>query len=243
MNLKHEFPLDKKNLTTFDVFLVYFKNYFFQSRTVAIMTLVLSTFAIAAPEDKPNKREQRKLIDYEKKFTKIPPAQSPAKISEDDEDIIEEEKQKYFFSYPSSLSLRTGAAANFKELNKDNGDKKVPVLFGFKYMLKSENSKHQEYGLDLLSGNESILYINGGYKYIIDHTDGLRPYYKIGAAIRFDPGDHLETPFDFKSYSVVGSVGLEDLMSDPHSFRLDLDIHWGKEDFLAMLGLGWSWAF
>lgn len=227
----HVHPLTKKLSVISDVLLVYFKNYFFQSSTVLIMTLVLSSNSFAAPEDNPNQRSQQKLIDYEKKSTNTPLAQR-----------LDEEKETYFFAYSSSLSTRMGVGVNFKELNKKDGDKKIPILLGFKYMLSSENSKHQEYGLDLLSGNKSVLYVNGGYKYIIDHTNSLRPYFKIGAAMRFDEGDHLETPFDFKSYSLVGSMGLEDLINDPNSFRLDLDIHWGKEDFLVLIGLGWSLA-
>jgi hypothetical protein len=204
------------------------------------MTLVSSSIAFAAPDENKNERRKHSLIEYEikkEKTTGPQPVQPPA------EEFEEIEKETYFFPHQSAFSMRTGAALNFKELNKKDGDKKVPILLGFKFMLHSENSKHQEYGLDLLSGTESVLYVNGGYKYIIDHTSSLRPYYKIGAALRFDQGDRLETPFDFKSYSLVLSAGLEELMKDPHSFRLDLDVHLGEEDFLAMIGLGWSWAY
>lgn len=204
------------------------------------MTLAASSISLAAPEDKNTERRKHSLIEYEvkkEKATSQKPAQTPAEISND------VERETYFFPYHRAFSMRTGATLNFKELSEKDGDKKVPILFGFKFMLNSENSKHQEYGLDLLAGTESVLYVNGGYKYIIDHTSNLRPYYKIGAGLRFDQGDHLETPFDFESYSLMLSAGLEDLMRDPHSFRLDLDLLVGKEDFLAMIGLGWSFAY
>lgn len=213
---------------------------FFQYGIAVIMTLVSSSISFAAADETKTERRKHSLIEYEvkkEKTTATNPAQPPG------EETVQFEKETYFFPYHAAFSMRAGAALNFKELNEKDGDKKVPILLGFKFMLNSENSKHQEYGLDLLSGTESVLYVNGGYKYIIDHTSSLRPYYKIGAALRFDQGDHLETPFDFKSYSLLGSVGLEDLINDPHSFRLDLDILWGKEDFLAMIGFGWSFAY
>lgn len=207
------------------------------------MTLVLSSFAIAAPGDKPEQKEPKKLIEYEKNSSQLPPAQSPVLKFDNNEDIAPEEKETFFYSHKSGISLRAGAAADFDELNKTDGDKKAPIVLGGKFMLASENSKHQEYGVDLLSGNKSVMYINGGYKYITDHTSSLRPYYKLGAAMRFDEGDHLETPFDFKSYSLMASFGLEDTWKNPHSTRVDLDILWGKEDFLAMVTVGWTLGF
>lgn len=208
------------------------------------MTLVVGNYAIAAPEYKTDSQEKDSLIQLEiKKANEQYPKPSTLLNDEDKDEIPTPEKEKYFFSYASAVSLSAGGALNFKELNKKNGDKKIPIALGFNYMLKSENSKHQEYGFHLLSGDESTLYIRGGYKYIIDHTSSLRPYYKIGAAMRFDPGDHIETPFDFKSYSLVGSVGIEDLTTDPQSLRVDLDIYWGREDFLAICSLGWTYAF
>jgi hypothetical protein len=199
------------------------------------MTLVIANSAFAAPEDSIDNSVHKDLIKLEMEKSKEPPVKSPA-------DDSFTEKEKYFFSYTSALSLRAGGALNFNELNKKNGDKKIPIAFGFNYMLKSENSKHQEYGFDLFSGDNPVFYARGGYKYIIDHTSDLRPYYKIGAAMRFDPGDHIETPFDFKSYSLVASAGIEDLTTDPHSIRVDLDIFWGKEDFLALCSIGWTYA-
>lgn len=213
---------------------------------VLIVTLVLTNYAIAAPEDKTDNKEDKSLIQLEIKKSKEQHSNNSTLLkanSEVGDETIEPEKEKYFFSYPSAVSLTAGGALNFKELSKKDGDKKVPIVLGFNYMLKSENSKHQEYGFHLLSGNESTLYIHGGYKYIIDHTSSLRPYYKIGVAMRFDPGDHIETPFDFKSYSVVGSAGIEDITSDPQSIRVDFDIYLGREDFLAICSLGWSYAF
>lgn len=203
----------------------------------------MGQFSYAAPEDKPDPKKQNSLIQLEMKKSKEPPVKRPAILQNQEEETLPEEREKFFFGYQSAISLRTGGALNFKELKKDDGDKRIPILLGMNVMLKSENSKHQEYGFDLLTGKDSVLYIRGGYKYIIDHTSDFRPYYKIGAAMRFDQGDHLETPFDIKSYSIVASAGLEDLTSDPNSLRVDFDIYWGPEDFLGIVALGWSYAF
>lgn len=197
--------------------------------TLVVCNLTFIQSIQAAPSDNEDAQKKSTLLEYDQKVQK-------AKTSEPDE-------TSSFYPYDESFSIRLGGALDFKELNKTNGDKDIPILIGMRYMLPSQNSKHQEYGVDLLTGDKSRLYLNGGYKYIIDHTDNLRPYYKFGAALRFDEGDRIETPFDFKSWSAVVSVGLEDVMTDPNSFRLDLDLHWGKKDFIAMIGLGWSLGF
>ena len=204
---------------------------------LANLTFISPTFS--APDDK-IEQKRKSLIQYDQKV----PVQAPAPVAtSDSEENDEDETPKYFFSHDESISLRTGGAIDFKELEKTDGDKDIPILLGLRYMLPSSNSKHQEHGVDLLMGDKSRLYLQAGYKYIIDHTNGLRPYYKFGVSMRFDEGDHMETPFDFKSYAIVGSVGLEDLIKDPHSFRVDLDIHVGREDFLALVVLGYSLAF
>ncbi len=182
----------------------------------------------AAPNDGANS-QRKSLIQLEQQKDKAVVPQ-----------FADEDTPKFFFSYEESFTLRMSSAIDFKELEKKDGNKDLSLVFGMKYMLKSSNSKHQEYGIDLVTGRSSRLYLNGGYKFIIDHSEALRPYYKVGAAIRFDEGDHLETPFDLKSWSLVMSAGLEDLIKDPSSLRVDLDIFMGKEDFLALVSLGWS---
>lgn len=196
--------------------------------------MVVANSVFAAPEYTIDNPVEKDLIKLEMKKPEKTPSKKPS---------FTLETEKYFFGYSSALSLRVGAALNFNELNKTDGNKRIPMALGFNYMLKSENSKHQEYGFDLFTGSHPIFYARGGYKYVIDSTDSLRPYYKIGAALRFDPGDHIETPFDIKSYSLVGSIGIEDLTTDPHSLRVDLDIFLGKEDFLALCSIGWAYAF
>lgn len=205
------------------------------------MTLVLPTFSNAAPKINMDVNPRPHNIASEEKSTKIDPIPAPEiKIIESEENYGD---KKTFFPYDSSFTIRSGAAINFKELRKEPHNSETPVVVGFKYMQESKNSTHHEYGMDLITADDPLFFLNWGYKFIIDHTDNLRPYYKLGLGMRFDEGDHLETPFDFKSYSLLASVGLEDLLSDPHSVRLDLDLHAGTEDFLILLCVGWAYAF
>ncbi len=211
--------------------LFYFRIMPFLYSLFILMTLVVPT-SYAAPGDIHPRSKGKSLIDIEKNKTNQIYSGSPKSNSD-----------AYFFPYKSSFSMRTGAVFNFEELNKKDGDKKIPILLGAQYMLESENPKHQEYGVNYFFHDKPKLYIHGGYKYIVEHTERLRPYFKAGLAIRFDEGDYLETPFDLKSYSLVASAGIEDITKDPNSIRVDFDIHWGPKDFLAICALGWSTAF
>lgn len=203
--------------------------------TLVVCNLTFICFSFSAPVENTNIQTKKNLIQHEQKTS---PSLRPEKS-----DSTSDEAPQFFFSYEESFTIRASVGLNFKELKKTEGDKDPWLVLGMRYMLPNTTAHHQEYGLDLATDDNSRLYVSGGYKHILDRTENLRPYFKIGAAIRFDEGDKLETPFDFKSWSLVGSMGIEDLIKDPHSLRADLDLFWGKEDFLALISFGWSIAF
>jgi hypothetical protein len=224
MKLKHELSL------AFDLFLVYFKKHVFHIHVTIIMTLVLSIHCPVAAKDSIEFHPQSTLLNYEKKATKVGSAAAPGILS-----IESEQEDKTVFPYDSSLSLRTGVAANVRELRKPESDKNLPLLLGMKYMRSSSTNKHQEYGFDVITGAKHLFYINGVYKFIVDATYDVRPYYKLGLAMRFDEKD--------PRYSMVAGIGVETLVELPHSLRGDLDLYLGPRDFLILLCVGWSRAF
>jgi hypothetical protein len=237
MKFEHEHPLE-----FFNLFLVYFKKQLLKTWPVLIVTFVLTPHLNAAATDNTGPTKKSTLLEYDKKVTKEESDFHTAPQIQYVETEQNNQDKKTFFPYTSSLSIEAGAAANFKELDK-HSNYGYPGAIAFRYMLDSNNSDHHEYGFDLITGKDPIFYLDWGYKHIFDHTDYFRPFFKLGFSMRFDEGDHLETAFDLKSYSLVATLGLEKFLHDPGSMRLDLDMHLGTEDLLLLLCLGWSHAF
>jgi hypothetical protein len=112
---------------------------------------------------------------------------------------------------------------------------------GIQYMLDSPTQKHLEFGVDLHS--EHKLFVNGGYKYVFNSTEIVRPYLKAGVNLRFDAGDRLETPSDLDSYSVLLAAGAEDLMVYDQSLRIDIEFYIGGSEFMSVLAVGYSFGW
>jgi hypothetical protein len=146
--------------------------------------------------------------------------------------------ESYFYDRTEALSFRLGTAPDFRGLN--HGDNNTPWLMGMDYTFDSSTWRHFEVGVDLYSSHK--LYLIGGYKFIYDRTEDFRPYLKIGASMRFDQGDHLETPFDPDSYALMVAMGAEDLLIYHQSLRLGLEFYGGGSDFMAVIFMGYSWG-
>lgn len=144
-----------------------------------------------------------------------------------------------FYDISQSVSFHLGLAPDFRKLN--HGEHNTPWFWGFDYTFKSSTMRHFELAADLYSNNK--LYILGDYKFIFYQTEELRPYLRTGLSLRFDEGDHLETPFDLKSYGFVFGGGVEDIMHGYQSLRIGLDFYLGHKSFTALILLGYSWGF
>lgn len=152
-----------------------------------------------------------------------------------------EEGESYFYNHEESLALRLGLNYDFGN-PPDPEDEDPSAQFGFIYMFESKGSTHVEAGFDLFPKREEFL-IHAGLKFIHMYTESFRPFYRLGAALKLDSGDKFNTPIKTENYFIFGGLGFEDVISDPLSFRVDLELFYSLDNILFLVQTGLSFGF
>jgi len=143
------------------------------------------------------------------------------------------EEKEYFYTYKQSISPRIGV------LVFDTDE--LFFLFGFHYMLASNNSPWHEIGTDLVSNGTGNF--NWCYKWVFFETTRTRPFVKAGANLKLDPSLGLSNFVALQNYSLKIAIGIEDMLADPLSGRIDLEGLIGMSGYNYSLVLGYSWAW
>lgn len=143
--------------------------------------------------------------------------------------------ENYFYPYQSSISPRFGVFFDSQNLTS------IQYIFGFNYLAESVTNRHWEFGADLYSNANGSL--SGGYRWIFFPNDKFRPYAKAGGSLLMVPSDGLGNFISLSHYRVLGAVGFEDILRDPMSVRIDLEVAVGTQRSSVQLCVGYSWAW
>ncbi len=183
-------------------------------------------FVDPVSEEKPPTDEQRAL-EQSVDIAPAPPA-SPR----------EARRLGYFYKYRNAITAFYYAGADSKNITED----KSPFIqrFSLQFLFPTENLHALEASADLFSDNSGALGLS--YRWIFSRTR-LRPYTKLGAAVRIDPDDQLAALLRLKNYQLRGSVGFEQTLGDPVSLRFDAELIASGRSVEALAGLGLVWAW
>jgi hypothetical protein len=140
----------------------------------------------------------------------------------------------YFYRYHRALSLRGGGEIALSDL-KNPG----PVM-GILYWFPIRNLDGLEAGADLT--RDGFGTIHAGLRTALGN-ERFRWFYKWGAGIRVVASDQLVTFVRPRNWQLRGAGGFEVTLSDPFSFRVDVDAIYGIERSVvdATVGLAFAW--
>jgi hypothetical protein len=144
----------------------------------------------------------------------------------------------FFYPYQCSMSPRLGALYDLK--NSSDGQQ-IDYIVGFNYMFHSVTSRHIEIGADLFSIGLGRLH--GGWRWIYQEHSRFRPFSKLALGLEYDGAEGLGSFLDFGNYQVIATGGLEYMIIDPASLRLDLDVTFSRDRLFTSLTIGYSWAW
>ncbi len=144
---------------------------------------------------------------------------------------------EYFHKYRRGLSFMGGPVIDTKRIQ----NKESALMRGsIRYLFKDRELRGFEAGADLDSDATGAIHLTR--RWIYSQTR-FRPYEKLGLAIRIDPDDQLGTFLRYQHYQLRAGAGFEALISDPASFRLELEASASFHSLQAALvgGLVWAW--
>lgn len=150
-----------------------------------------------------------------------------------------EEQLKPPKSYPYHHAITPRISALI-DMEKIIDEKKLDYLIGFTYLFKKYYSPKWELGIDI--GNNSIAFLNFSRRWIFNERQGLRPYFKLGLTHKMEAKGKLANISNLEAFLGRASLGIEDLLSDPYSFRMEIEVAVGKNDFLGFFSIGYSWG-
>lgn len=156
--------------------------------------------AAAPPE---NENEMRKSIDI------APPPPVPPGY---------ERKQEYFHKYRQAISAQIGLVYDTKAAS-DGTD--TLSRASVQYMFTTEGRLNFEGGADLLSDGSGAIHVSQRKIY---GQSRFRPFIKAGAGVRIVPADQLATFLRHENYQIRAGGGLEHLVRDPYSVRIELEL-------------------
>lgn len=144
----------------------------------------------------------------------------------------------FYYPYKRSISPRVGFVFDPDKL-RDN--KELVFLFGFVFMLPSESADHWELGFDVHTGGVGYLQFNR--RWVASHTEKFRPFLRGGISSRMKGEQGFASIVNQDNIQLRLGFGFEDLLINPLSAAVGLDLGIGMDQtFLAVL-LGYSWAW
>jgi hypothetical protein len=145
--------------------------------------------------------------------------------------------EEIYFPYRSAISARLGMGSEAKMFSKNE----YYYLYGLLYQFPNEHGKHWEAGADVMNDGKGILSI--GWKKRFTPTEAIRPYYKLGFAVRIDPSEQLTTFLRNENYQLRPAAGFEYFLEHPSSIRLEIESWVSNREFGFHLCMGYSYAF
>lgn len=140
----------------------------------------------------------------------------------------------YFFRYRHALSFRAGMEIAPSDLNNPG------PLLGLMYWFPLQDLRGVEVGADL--GRDGNGTLHAAYRHMLGN-EKLRWFYKLGAGIRIVAKDQLVTFLRLSNWQFRASGGLEWTISDPLSFRADLDGIMASERPVIQVTIGLALAW
>lgn len=156
----------------------------------------------------------------------------PAKV-----DRVERAGDDYFYRYRHAVTGRTGITADTNSAGSGGG---TPFLLGAIFMLTTEELESYEIGADLLSTGKGTVHADLRTEF---SRGDFRPFVKYGAGMIIDPSDQLAAFLRYQNYQLRGTVGLEQLINDPASFRLEIDLALALSSVQLTFAFGYVWAW
>lgn len=146
--------------------------------------------------------------------------------------------KSYYYPYKRSISPRVGFVFDPDKL-RDN--KELVFLFGFVFLLPSESADHWELGFDVHTGGLGYLQFNR--RWVASHTEKFRPFLRAGISSRMKGEQGFASIVNQENVQLRIGLGFEDLLINPLSAAVGMDLGIGSDQtFLAVL-LGYSWAW
>ncbi len=145
--------------------------------------------------------------------------------------------EEVYFPYRSSISPRLGFGTESKKLSKNE----YHYLYGLLFQFPSDHAEHWEAGADVINDGKGVLSI--GWKKRYRPTEAVRPYTKIGFAVRVDPSEQLTTFLRNENFQIRPATGFEYFLEHPSSIRLELETWISRSELGLHLCMGYSYAF
>lgn len=154
------------------------------------------------------------------------------------EQAKDREDKPYYYPYKKSISPRIGFVFDPDKLREKL---ELVFLFGFVFLLPSETSNHWEVGFDVHTGGVGYLQLNR--RWIFTSTEKFRPFVRAGISSRMKSEQGFASIVNQDNVQLRLGFGFEDLLINPLSAAVGMDLAVGADQtFLAVL-LGYSWAW
>jgi hypothetical protein len=148
------------------------------------------------------------------------------------------DETSFYYPYKRSVSPRVGFVFDPDKLRDS---KELVFLFGFVFMLPSESADHWELGFDIHTGG--VGYFQFNRRWVATHTEKFRPFLRGGISSRMKAEQGFASLVNQDNIQLRLGFGFEDLLINPLSAAVGLDLAVGMDQtFLAVL-LGYSWAW
>ncbi|MCB0393878.1 MAG: hypothetical protein KDD25_04935 [Bdellovibrionales bacterium] len=204
---------------------------------VLMSLLVVEPQAFAAKTDGP--AEDEAILDPKPKETvdSDDPKFKTMEITKPKEEK-ENKEPEYVYLHNESLGPRIGLIFDPAELS----NQKLPdYLLGLNYMFASKTGTHWDLSVDVNSNASGHMIFSR--RWVFYRLERFRPHTKTGLALLLSPVDGLGSFLRFTNYNFYASVGFEDLISDPMSMKLELELIAGSEQMAALLVFGYVWGW
>ena len=146
-----------------------------------------------------------------------------------------EKKTQFFYPYKQSLAPRLAAVFDTDTLS----NKEAPnYAIGLSYMLPSKETQHWEAHVDVVSNSTGRL--GFASKWVFRRESKLRPHLKAGVTLNALPRDGLGSFLRWKQYEAYAAMGLEDMLKDPVSVRIDFEVMANTNGVHFQVALGYS---
>lgn len=151
---------------------------------------------------------------------------------------VQSERRLIYYRYKRSISPRLGIVFDQDAIKED---KKLLFNFGFTVLLPTTKGPQWEGGADLISDSTGRFHF--GKRWIFNPNDELRPFTKLGLGWRLRGQEMLASFAKKENLQVRGSLGLEDLLADPMSIRVEMEANVGLKTAEFIFNIGYSWAW
>lgn len=139
------------------------------------------------------------------------------------------------YRYTQAISTRL---AYLLDTGDDND---TDAVMGIKYLPESHDLTRWEFGVDVRFDYLGL--IHASRRRTLNPTDYLRPFFSYGASMQLGENGAFTDFLELETYLVHGVVGLEDLVSERGSIRVEGEALIGTKNKIFLISAGYSWGF